>query len=461
MSLTNSPSVGTTSDHKQPDYDYQYTETFSDLRGWEWIKARINSVLYFCAGADPQLLARCPHSERVKEQGVGGTVAATAALAFLSGSYAFYTVFMPKPGYANLDAQVLTFADKAPALFGAIFFGLVWSAIIFNLDRFIVSSTGHGDGTEEITWGEIGRAIPRLLMAIAIGFVLSKPIELKIMETEIEMALRVAQDAKKKELDKNSEEFSRQFQDGLEKQQELLRSEIRDREAKITKMDSELSDLTFKTQQELSGDGGTGRRGVGPIAQKNEELRQKQEDRVKSEKAVLQPEIDIRRKELADVRERIEKGIADKKAAFLKNAHDVAKEDGLIKRIDIAHDISAVASGTITMLLIFLEISPIFFKMMVAVGPYDYLIQNQRRLAIAQCGISFRKDVSPGGSGNFEFKDALFLEASAREAQESGKWTVEKELTQVAHNVFQERTAADIRANPDKYLQQEAKPKTS
>ena len=53
----------------------------------------IRRFLWFCAGADSQLMQRCPHSERVKEEGIGGVVLATAVLAFLSGSYALDFVF--------------------------------------------------------------------------------------------------------------------------------------------------------------------------------------------------------------------------------------------------------------------------------------------------------------------------------------------------------------------------------
>src|SRR6476469_6930517 len=52
--------------------------------------------LWFCAGADGSLLERCPLSDWVKYQGIGGIVLATTVLAFVSASYAFYTVFSPQ-----------------------------------------------------------------------------------------------------------------------------------------------------------------------------------------------------------------------------------------------------------------------------------------------------------------------------------------------------------------------------
>ena len=45
----------------------------------------LSRFLWFCAGADASLLAHCPHSDRVKYQGIGGIVLATAVLAFTSG----------------------------------------------------------------------------------------------------------------------------------------------------------------------------------------------------------------------------------------------------------------------------------------------------------------------------------------------------------------------------------------
>lgn len=55
-----------------------------------------------------------------------------------------------------------------PTLVLSLGFATMWSLIIFNLDRFVVSSAGHGDGTENIPWQEIKGALPRIAMAIVI-----------------------------------------------------------------------------------------------------------------------------------------------------------------------------------------------------------------------------------------------------------------------------------------------------
>jgi hypothetical protein len=147
----------------------------------------IRHLLWFCAGADRQILKHCPQSERIKEEGIGGVVLATAILAFFSSSYAFYVIFVPKLGYAAERAQ--TMMDQ-PTLIKAVIAGLVWACIIFNLDRLIVSSGGNdnNDGAKKFL-----KALPRLLMAAIIGFTLSKPLEIKIMESEIQAELQKVQ----------------------------------------------------------------------------------------------------------------------------------------------------------------------------------------------------------------------------------------------------------------------------
>mgnify|MGYP001300528226 CR=1 FL=1 len=90
--------------------------------------------LWFCAGADAQLLCRCPKYDQVKYQGLGGVVLATGLLAFLSGSYAFYTIFSPKN-----DTALNTMLDN-PTLIQACVFGLFWSLMICNLISFFCSS---------------------------------------------------------------------------------------------------------------------------------------------------------------------------------------------------------------------------------------------------------------------------------------------------------------------------------
>jgi len=89
----------------------------------------------------------------------------TAVMAFIASSYALYTVF-----------------DN---VYTAIFFGLIWGLLIFNLDRFIVSTIKKRDSLKS----EFLQATPRIILAIIIAVVISKPLEMKIFEKEINQVL--------------------------------------------------------------------------------------------------------------------------------------------------------------------------------------------------------------------------------------------------------------------------------
>src|SRR5690606_14518204 len=126
----------------------------------------IRDFFWFCSGANRSLLMRCP-SESEKYAGIGATVFFTGLFASLSANYALFTVF-DNPWSAAL-------------------FWLIWGAMIVNLDRYIVSSVAKKDKF----WPEFKLLLPRLGLAVLLALVISKPLELKIFEKEINRKLDV------------------------------------------------------------------------------------------------------------------------------------------------------------------------------------------------------------------------------------------------------------------------------
>ena len=118
---------------------------------------KVKEFFWFCSGATPSLLKKCP-TENSKYTGIGATILFTGIFAALSGGYALYTVF--------------------DAYFPAILFGLLWGAMIFNLDRYIVSSIKK----EGRPLKEFRTAIPRIILAVLLAFVIAKPLEMKMFE---------------------------------------------------------------------------------------------------------------------------------------------------------------------------------------------------------------------------------------------------------------------------------------
>jgi hypothetical protein len=341
----------------------------------------VTRFLWSCAGADASILARCPHSDSVKFQGVGGVVLATAVLAFASGSYAFYTVFEPKTGTA-LGREI-----HEPTVAMAIAAGLVWALVIFNLDRFIVSSTGKGDGTGRITLGEFAQAVPRLVLAALLGVCISAPLEIRVLKPEIDAQLELEQNEYLAQLNAHSDQrFERTKQDLRERIAGSM-ARLDESEGYFERRRIEINKQRRLLELEAEGRTGSGVAGRGPAwRDKKETLEQMtlelERDRARDAEKSQSVESELARwkVELASVDDQTDAA----RASNLKQARHL---DGLMKRIEISHEIGGLVPIVILLLLLAIETGPIFFKLMLVRGAYDYLIENEMRVATARAGV--------------------------------------------------------------------------
>jgi hypothetical protein len=125
---------------------------------------RIKHFFWLCSGVHIPMLKKCD-VESSKYAGIGATIFFTGVFAALAASYALYTVFD--------NAWIASLA------------GLVWGLMIFNLDRYIVSSMRK----EKNSMREFRTALPRIILAILISIVIAKPLEMKIFDKEIQSEL--------------------------------------------------------------------------------------------------------------------------------------------------------------------------------------------------------------------------------------------------------------------------------
>lgn len=130
-------------------------------------------LMLWLSAVDREVLARCP-GETTRFVGAGGTVAFTTAMAALAGAFTAHSLM-------HLGT---------PA---AIAFGLVWSLGIMNLERY-VQATIRRQATVART---VLQAAPRLMLAIALGLVISKPLMLRIFQPEVRAQVAVDKDAKR------------------------------------------------------------------------------------------------------------------------------------------------------------------------------------------------------------------------------------------------------------------------
>ncbi len=340
--------------------------------------------LWKAAGADSYILSRSTYSDQVKYACLGGIVVATGFMAAMAGGYAFYTIFEPKTAEVvdkinMVSENVMTKSTHWPTVIQSSIFGLIWGLIIFNIDRFIVAASGKGDGTEKITWKEIKGSVPRLIMGLIIALTISKPIEIRMFQSEINAALYEKQKDERKKLE---EKVNILYNDEFVKLDESLDKIETKREEYVAKVE----EYDVRYQKEVSGGQGMRGKGEGPVAKTLKTERLRWEDKLNSfdksheaEKLALldrKKDLQIERKNEIDANKSVAAGM-----------------DGLLERLKLAHEIAGFwISLFITLLFVVIELTPIFFKMMLVKGPYDFMLDNTKDLIKAKNGIQVVHD---------------------------------------------------------------------
>ncbi len=301
----------------------------------------LKEFFWFCSGSSPELLHRCP-TERSKYTGIGATVLFTGIFAALAGGYALYTVF-----------------DN---WFPAVIFGLLWGAMIFNLDRYIVSSMKK----EGNTLKEIRTAIPRIILAVLLAFVISKPLELKMFESEINGELVLMEQALYK---KQEDTIKARFVPSIQ----LLTEEIKHLKDEIGAKEQNRDELRRIAQQEADGTGGSMRRNLGPIYR----VKKQDADRVDSELQALKAQNDSLAAEKQRDIEMLQLAYSQEIAGLNRERYD-----GLAARLHALGNLTEksrpifLANIFIILLFIAIETAPVFVKLIGSKGPYDDLLHT-------------------------------------------------------------------------------------
>jgi hypothetical protein len=298
----------------------------------------LKKFFILCSGADKDLLERCSEGEQTKYSGIGATVFFTAVMAFIAGAYALFTVF--------------------DSVYPALLLGFVWSLLIFNLDRFIVSTIRKRDkfGSEFL------QATPRIILAVIIAIVISKPLEIKIFEKEINTVLLKEKNAMALE---NKKEIAQYFKSDLDKN----KAETARLKSEISKKEKEVNTYYETYIAEAEGTAGTKKLGKGPVFK---------EKIAKHNLASIQLDT-IRKNNLATI------AVLAKAAKTLQSDLDkkimdtqpiIDGFDGLMARINALSKLPSIPSLFIMLLFLAIETSPIIAKLLSPKGEYDFKLED-------------------------------------------------------------------------------------
>lgn len=396
---------------------------------------KFTRFLWDCAGGDRFLLERATYSDQVKYMCLGGIVLATGVMASLAGGYAFYTIFAPKSAEVldkmKTAGNTLEVPTDPLTVLLSVIFGIIWGLIIFNIDRFIVASTGKGDGTEKITRSELVGALPRIFMGAIIAITISKPVEIRMFKSEIDVELQNAQMEKEKEFrDKVDAEFNIEIgkvqkeinkydsgiQDKINRHKELEKQYIE--EARIVTVGPRA--IAIKAQMDA-------------VAKEIENAQSAPEyQNLLSEKTKLEEE----------------------RKTKLKNSYKVASGlDGLVERIKLSHKVAGnTITFFITLLFLAIELTPVFFKLMLIKSPYDYIKDNNDDLIKTHHGIEVRYDYYKDKEG-LERHLVIHHDAQNQMFEKLKISRIQKELTEYALELYKQREKEKINENLDDYIQ--------
>ena len=323
----------------------------------------ITRFLITCSGTTRAILTEkgC-EIEHPKYAGIGATILFTAVLAALSGGYAMSTVFHNK--------------------WLSIAFGLLWGLIIFNLDRLIVSSIRKTSSNPNVSLSkrfglktnEFLKALPRLGLAIFISVVITRPIELKIFESEIQA--QITKDLiQERTLIEDAVKTEFADIDNLER----VNIDLRNR---LIELQNEWNRRVKVASSELEGWGGTHRPGYGSEYKKRQAEAKEAQGAMNAFEARYSPVIQAN-----------ERTIENRKA--LRNTRieeaklRIDQSSGLLKRLEAFSNLSAthgsvfLASIFILLLFILLETAPLFVKLLSSRGPYDEYLETVEHEAYA------------------------------------------------------------------------------
>jgi len=298
----------------------------------------LKNFFILCSGVDKDIVQSCSNGEQNKYAGIGATVFFTAVMAFIASSYALFTVF--------------------DSIYPAIGFGLVWGLLIFNLDRFIVSTIKKRDRFKS----EFIQATPRIILAIIIAIVISKPLEIKIFEKEINTVLLQEKNAMAL---KNKKEVALYFQSDLDKN----KAQINSLKSDISTKEKEVNDLYSVYITEAEGTAGTKKLGKGPVFKEKiakHNLAKAELDTLQKKNVSKITDLELKAKTLqADL---------DKKVSETQPIIDGF--DGLMARINALNKLPWLPSFFIMLLFLAIETSPIIAKLLSPRGEYDYKLED-------------------------------------------------------------------------------------
>jgi hypothetical protein len=337
----------------------------------------------------------------------------------------------------------------------------IWALIVFNLDRFIVSSTGKGDGESTISWSELGNAAPRLLMATLLGLTISAPLETTIFDREIQ---REWKDTKIKLAQSRMNDILKANKTTGES--DKIRQKTKTDSLSMVKYDlikAEKEKMIQDLQTQKICDRGRNcptHRALYEQAEQASRLRDstavllnadlvelKKTDSIDNLK--IQKEADLVRNDTAGFLDKII--MLENLSSHSKTipVYDVKTNKPIPNKVEEISGSAFWAIWLVRLLFMIIEIAPVILKLMLIKSPYDYMGENVNQILEAKQGISMNHVTDEEGKLTKYKENYNPRRIIAIVEHQNAK---EEENAKEAITLFAEKEKKEIANNPDAFI---------
>ena len=245
-------------------------------------------------------------------------------------------------------------------------------------------------------------AIPRLILATFLGIIISKPLELKIFEKEVNKQLNTI-------IQRNKTQLQAEMNGRILQQSGPFETEKKQIAAKIANYQKSYDSAAVELEKEILGKQSgltSGKVGFGSNAKRKSELKEQRRQDLENYQKQIAPRLEYLDKEISKVYTNIETE-RNKTETFEDKFNGFAARLQALDELGKNTPIIGIAAAFIMGLFICLEISPVLVKLISSVGPYDYLLEKTEN----DFRLYAKEKIEKGNAGTHwridDFKDNL------------------------------------------------------
>jgi len=273
-------------------------------------------------------------------------------------------------------------------------------------------------------------------------------LEIKILESEINSELSKYQKEYTQKLNDATDVVFKQNLAKLEIDKQQYETKLLGYEKELMAFDTKIDELVEQRRIEMQDKRAYGDGPVSKALQKNIDDKKLEKEKYIQQKS---SEVGAWRKQLNFNDDQINKKSDDLRKSYKDNEKKAHGYDGLLKRIQISHEIGGIIPWVILCVFLCIEMGPIFFKMMMNKGVYDYMVENYNFKRQVENGIYKEDHLYEGKNGIIHMEKYRFLEVDLAKEEKLKKIEKQKQINESVIDQWSTKTLKDVKDNPTAY----------